>query len=80
MDINGVKAVRDIVIAPVPPVLEEYDLNLISIESAVDLPAEGQSLVVVAKIVDVYHARIFDSLGSLVIDREFLPDTTYTQE
>ena len=60
-----------------------YNLQLMSPNSANALPIEGKSLVVVAKIDDVYHARIFDRNGNKVIDKgkgEFSPDATLVQE
>ena len=61
----------------------EYDLNLMSLNSADDLPTEGKRLVIVAKIGDFYHARIFDGNGKKVIDKgkdEFFPDATLVQQ
>ena len=55
----------------------EYDLNLISLARADNIPNKGERLVIVAKIGNSYHARIFDDTGNIVIDkgnREFLPD------
>ena len=75
--------------------IEEYDLNVRSLNNddnnakslLLDLPSEGENLVVVAKIVatigDSYHVRIFDKNGRKVIDKgddEFLPDKTIAQE
>ncbi len=62
---------------------EEYDLNLIVLESAAAIPAEGKGLVMVAKIGNFYHVRIFDRTGNVVIDKgpdEFLPDETLVQK
>ncbi len=56
---------------------KKYDLNLMSIDSANALPTEGKLLVIVAKIGDYYHVRIFDENGNQIIDKgkdEFLPD------
>ncbi len=60
-----------------------YDLTLMSLEKADDLPPEGQSLVIVAKIDNFYHVRIFDIAGNIVIDKgkdEFLPGEELVQE
>jgi len=60
-----------------------YGLNLMSLERADALPEEGRKLVVVAKIGDFYHVRIFDPAGEIVIDKgkgEFLPDSVLVQE
>ena len=67
----------------ISPANGEYDLNLMSLDSADTLPAKGKSLVVVAKIGDFYHARIFDQNGNKVIDKgknEFWPDETLVQQ
>ncbi len=61
----------------------EYDLNLIALHSANKLPKKGKSLVIVAKIDDSYHVRIFDKNGNKVIDKgkdEFSPDQTLIQQ
>ncbi len=61
----------------------EYDLNLMSLNSADDLPTKGKRLVIVAKIGDCYHARIFDRNGKKVIDKgkdEFSPDERLVQQ
>ncbi len=61
----------------------KYDLNLMSSESAAYLPSEGKALVIVAKIDNFYHARIFDASRTMVIDKgngEFLPSATLVQE
>ncbi|MGK7905772.1 MAG: neuraminidase-like domain-containing protein [Synechococcus sp.] len=63
--------------------LKGYDLNLMSVNGINALPAEGESLVVVAKIADSYHARIFNGTGSIVIDKgngEFSPDARLVLE
>jgi hypothetical protein len=64
-----------------PP--NEYDLNLMSLDNPDDLPSEGHSLVIVAKIGDSYYARIFNSLGSMILNKgpnEFFPDVMLVQE
>ena len=64
----------------VPP---EYELNLMSLDSADALPTQGKSLVLVARIEDFYHARIFDWTGKKVIDKgkdEFLPNEMLIQQ
>lgn len=69
--------------ANLPGISDEYDLNLISLDSADDLPEKGRSLVIVAKIDDFYHVRIFDETGNQVVDRgegEFTPDDALTQQ
>lgn len=61
----------------------EYDLNLMSLTTADDLPTEGKLLVIVAKISNYYHARIFDGKGNKVIDKgkdEFKPDQLLIQQ
>jgi hypothetical protein len=63
--------------------IEFYDLTLISLDTATALPQRGESLVVVAKIDDFYHVRIFDRTGERIIDRgngEFRPDATLVQQ
>lgn len=59
------------------------DLNLILLDSTDALPSEGNNLIVVAKIDNFYHARIFDINGSIVLDKgsnEFSPDVVLAQE
>ncbi|NJL41715.1 MAG: hypothetical protein HC899_37325, partial [Leptolyngbyaceae cyanobacterium SM1_4_3] len=76
-------SMADAVNALETPLLSEYDLALISRDRAEDLPTAGRSLVVVAKIGDSYHARIFDCTGTLVLDKgngEFSPDGTLVQK
>jgi hypothetical protein len=63
--------------------LEQYDLELISLDSADALPNAGKNLVIMAKIGDFYHARIFDIAGNMVVDKghnDFVPDATLVQE
>ncbi|MDJ0899955.1 MAG: hypothetical protein QNJ55_14210 [Xenococcus sp. MO_188.B8] len=63
--------------------LGEYDLNLIPLDSADNLPQEGKSLVIVAKIDNFYHVRIFDRNEEKIIDKgknEFLPDQKLVQQ
>jgi WD40 repeat protein len=65
-----------------PPLEGEYDLKLISLDSIDDFATKGKSLVVVAKIHDFYHVRIFDGRGNKIIDKgkdEFLPDAELCQ-
>ncbi len=62
---------------------KEYDLNLMSLDSADAIPTEGNGLVIVAKIGNFYHVRIFDRTGNKVIDKgngEFLPDEMFVQQ
>ncbi len=60
-----------------------YDLSLMSLESTEELPSAGKELVIVAKIADSYHVRIFDVDETMVIDKgsdEFLPNEMLTQQ
>ena len=80
---EGFKDSLNLNLTPIQLPFKEYDLNLMSLNNADDLPTEGKCLVIVAKIVDVYHARIFDQHGKKVIDKgkdEFLPDERLVQE
>ena len=84
---RGVRGIRlaenDQVISMIITTSTEYDLNLMSIDNATALPTEGKFLVIVAKISDSYHARIFDGNGKLVIDKgkdEFSPDQTLIEQ
>ncbi len=66
-----------------PAVRIDYDLNLMSVETVAALPAAGKGLVIVAKIGDFYHVRIFDRNGNRVIDKgngEFIPDGELAQQ
>ena len=70
---------------PYPPgyKLDEYHLNLMAVDNVDALPTAGTRLVIVAKITDYYHVRIFDGNGNRVIDKgetEFLPNATLVQQ
>ena len=57
--------------------VQKYDLHLMSLKRTDALPKAGESLVIIAKIEDFYHARIFDRTGNKVLDKgngEFSPD------
>ncbi len=63
--------------------LNEYDLSLRFLENSGSLPKEGNHLVIVAKIDNFYHVRIFDSTGNIVLNKgngEFLPDEELAQQ
>ncbi|NEQ54161.1 MAG: hypothetical protein F6K11_29195, partial [Leptolyngbya sp. SIO3F4] len=54
--------------------MRSCDLNLMSLRDANDLPSEGNSLVIVAKISkgfnnNLYHVRIFDVTGEIIFDK-----------
>lgn len=60
-----------------------YDLKLMSVDNASALPTEGKLLVIVARIGDFYHARIFDEDGKQVLDKgkvKFSPDETLNHQ
>ena len=62
---------------------EVYDLSLISLDSIETLPEEGKGLVIVAKIGDFYHLRIFNQAGEKIIDKgngEFALDEMLVQQ
>ena len=62
---------------------KEYDLNLMSLDSADALPSQGNDVIIVAKIGYFYHIRIFDTNGNKIIDKgkgEFLPDEMLVQQ
>jgi hypothetical protein len=64
-------------------VQKEYDLNLLSLPSADDLPTAGKGLVIVAKIGNFYHVRIFDWIEKRVADLgngEFVPEEMLSQQ
>jgi hypothetical protein len=44
-----------------------YNLNLMALNNATDLPLVGNGLVFVAKVGEFYHARIFDRTGAIVV-------------
>jgi hypothetical protein len=61
----------------------EYQLAPFSVETIADLPDAGQSLVIVARIDDSFHIRIFDNTGEMVVDqgnREFPLDAMLIQQ
>lgn len=61
----------------------DYDLNLKSLNSTDDLPKEGKNLVIVAKIGNFYHVRIFNYKEKQVVDKgndEFSPDAMLVQK
>ncbi|MGD1858151.1 MAG: HEAT repeat domain-containing protein [Leptolyngbyaceae cyanobacterium] len=61
----------------------EYDLSLLTLNSVNNLPSEGHSLIVAAKIGNFYHIRIFDRAGNIVVDKgvdEFTPNPTLINE
>jgi len=47
---------------------EGYNLNLMFAKNVSVLPEQGQNTVIVAKINDYYHVRIFDIDGKMVLD------------
>jgi hypothetical protein len=62
---------------------DTYDLDLMSIRRPEDLPAEGTGLVVVAKVGDAYHARIFNNAGDIALNQGpdgGFPDATLIEE
>lgn len=48
---------------------KEYDLDLLFIENIEALPLEARSLIIVAKIDNSHHVRIFNSTGNIILDR-----------
>ena len=66
-----------------PQQIIKYDLNLMSLDSTDALPKEGENLVIVAKIDNVYHVRIFNYNGEQVVDTGndgFSPDAMLVQK
>lgn len=62
---------------------KNYDLNIISADCVDSLPKEGKSLVIVAKIENSYHIRVFDRNGEEKVDRgknKFLPSEELTKK
>lgn len=47
----------------------EYELNLMSVDNAIDILEEGNSLVVVATIGKDLHIRVFDYTGKRIFDK-----------
>lgn len=63
--------------------MTNYSLSLMSLDSPETLPSKGKDLVIIAKIKDFYHARIFDRSGKQVIDKgkdEFVPDEVLARQ
>ena len=54
----------------------EFDLRLLSVDSARDLPEERKSTVIVARVGDDLHVRIFDAKGNKVRD---LPEAKFAK-
>ena len=46
----------------------EYDLSLIAVEKAVQIPTEGIGLIIVANVNGQLHFRVFDTHGGMVRD------------
>ncbi|MEP0925071.1 hemopexin repeat-containing protein [Leptolyngbya sp. ST-U4] len=61
---------------------ETYDLKLKTVANINALEPNGKGLVIVAKIGDSYHVRIFDKLEQRVVDRsvDFSNNETLTRE
>ena len=47
----------------------EFDLRFLSVAAAKDLPGERKSTVIVARVGDELHIRIFDAAGRTVVDK-----------
>lgn len=59
-----------------------YGLSVLSLATVNDLPTDGRSHVIVAKIADSYHVRIFNHEGHQILNPEanpFLPDPALVQ-
>ena len=62
---------------------KEYELNLMSLTRTAKLPTKKKRLMIVAKIGNSYHLRIFNRTGKMVIDKgkgEFSPDKMLVQQ
>lgn len=60
--------------------ISEFSLQVVSLEEGEELPTQGKSTVVIGKIGDEYHARIFDKRGRIIFgDKEsrFIPDRVH---
>ena len=59
--------------------LKGFELDLISLELIENLPSEGKNLVIIAKILDSYHVRIFNIQRKKIIDQEFSPKRKFKE-
>lgn len=60
--------------------ISEFSLQVISLEQVEQLPTQGKSAVVIAKVGDEYHARIFDKRGRVLFGdsgSQFIPDQVH---
>ena len=62
------------------PFFEKYKLKLKPFNSTDALPQTENNLVLVAKIGNSYHARIFHIDGQILVDKQLQPDTNLKQE
>ena len=68
--VEGGSAIEGLVLAVPWSWKEAYELKLRSLDDSDELPTEGESLVIAAKIGNSYRVRIFDRMGNMVIDKE----------
>jgi len=62
---------------------ESYELLLCTAESLAELPAKGNHTLIIAKVGDAYHVRVFDRSGRITLDKgkgEFSPDDALIQQ
>ena len=53
---------------PNKPAPDQYKLVMISARSIKDIPSQAKQTVIVSKIAKMFHIRIFDECGTLVVD------------
>ena len=75
----GFLILRSPILEPSKEDLNSFKLNLIICDSSDSFPTEGSNIVILGKIKDYYHLRIFDANKQKIIDEEkekfFLDET-----
>jgi type I restriction enzyme M protein len=71
---NALKHVKSVVF-PALKFLGTGNLSLISVPKVDQIPTSGKDLVIVARLGDAFHVRIFDRAGKQVVDHpEYVPE------
>jgi N-6 DNA Methylase/HsdM N-terminal domain len=76
---NALRHVKSVVF-PALKFLGTGNLSLISVPEVEQIPTAGKDLVIVARLDDAFHVRIFDKAGKQVVDHpEYVPDKVLGQ-